>query len=846
MKRDEIARRLRYGIIRDLREGEWTRTLNEALRLAGRHAQDTGVDLTERLEDQLETALESLLDKTGDVEDPVERSEFISDLLSGAISTSVALASGPNRSKTWMTSLDDRVRDSHAVMHGVTVDIGDNFTVGGASMRGPHDPTAPIGEIAGCRCWLEVDSADALAAAGPPIEETFIVALLPEADDLVNAASSETIPHVTVLYLPKGAEDAARAAIEALPSLESPVVEVKNVGELGDEGATVAFLDRDALTDIRDALLTPEVEEALSQVEQFPDWTPHLTLGYPETPPPDAEIPPTITLDRLALVDETVIDEYPLEGEADMDPETDEEYEQPPLFDEQVPFHGVAAVENIQTGDLRKFASGALTWQDSMDLAWCKVDGGGHDGAVVTGRITSMWRDGDLIKYEGVFSSSEEAGELIGFLAEGSYTGVSVDVDDTFEATFETRDGQPIDPDEPIEEPVVTTFTSGRIRGLTVVRIPAFAEAWIAPGPWPEQHVEQEAPTDEAIAAAAALDEQPIEPVQEFVDVAPGKTEDGPGWLTHPVDTDRLRDYWVRGPGAAKIGWGIPGDFNRCRMNLAQYIKPQHLAGYCANRHYDALGFWPGQHHSAATTELGGISIVASGRPETLPSEWFEDPGLPGPSPVVVTEDGRVYGHLATWGTCHIGIPGSCVTPPESPSRYAYFRTGAVITDSGEVSVGQITMGTGHATLSARAPRAVAHYDNTGYAVADVAAGEDEHGIWIAGAVRPGATEEQVAALRGSALSGDWRRIAGGMELVAALAVNTPGFPIPRVALAASAGQQEALVASGIVEPPRPIEETIGEIVERTLERREAKAALATMARDFRVKEIQGIKAKVG
>ena len=860
---EEMARRLRYSTIRALRSADWGPALDAALFIAQRHAADEGIDLSEDAREALEADLEGLVGKTGEVTDPLEQSKLISGLVAGAISTFVALQAGPDRVKTWVTSADDRVRPSHAAQHGVTVDIGDHFTVGEARMSGPHDPTAPIDELAGCRCWLQVEKADSLAAAGPPPEETFIVALLPEADDLVNAATSEQVPHVTVLYLPKGAEDAARAAIEALPPLEPAVVEVKNVGELGDEGATVAFLDRDALIDIREALLTPEVQDALGQVEQFPDWTPHLTLGYPETPPPDAELPPAITLDRLALVDETVIDEYPLEG-ADMDEDEttetileDEDDVQPPLFDEQVPFHGVAAVEGIPTGDLRKFARGALTWQLPMDLAWCKVDGGAHDGAIVTGRLTNMWRDGDLIKYEGFFSSSEEAGELIGFLAEGSYSGVSVDVDDSFEVTFENREGQPVDPDSMLDEQVVTTFNSGRVRGLTVVRIPAFAEAWIAPGPWDEEVAEEPAPpTDEAIAAAAQLDEAepgaPLEEVQsfrsdgaEFADVAPGVTEDGPGWLTHPVDTDRLRDYWVRGPGAAKIGWGLPGDFNRCRMNLAEYIKPQHLAGYCANRHKDALGIWPGQHHSGVARELGGISIVASGRPEVLPAGWFQDPELPGPSAVVVTEDGRVYGHLATWGTCHIGIPGSCVTPPESPSRYAYFRTGAVLTDGGEVPVGQITMGTGHATLSSRAPRAIAHYDNTGYAVADVAAGEDEHGIWIAGAVRPGATEEQIAALRGSALSGDWRRIAGGMELVAALAVNTPGFPIPRVALAASAGEQEALVASGIVEPQRPIEETIDEIVERTFERREAKAALATMARDFRVREIQSIKAKV-
>ena len=87
----------------------------------------------------------------------------------------------------------------------------------------------------------------------------------------------------------------------------------------------------------------------------------------------------------------------------------------------------------------------------------------------------------------------------------------------------------------------------------------------------------------------------------------------------------------------------------------------------------------------------------------------------------------------------------------------------------------------------------MAHYDNTGTAVADVAVGEDEFGIWVAGAIRPGATPSQVEALSRSSLSGDWRRIGGNLELVAALSVNTPGFPLAVVA----SGRVEALVASG-------------------------------------------------
>jgi hypothetical protein len=69
----------------------------------------------------------------------------------------------------------------------------------------------------------------------------------------------------------------------------------------------------------------------------------------------------------------------------------------------------------------------------------------------------------------------------------------------------------------------------------------------------------------------------------------------------------------------------------------------------------------------------------------------------------------------------------------------------------------------------------------------------------VAGAVRTDVTDGQVATLRASALSGDWRRIGAGLELVAALAVNTPGFPVPRARI--KVGQPVALVAAGVLHP---------------------------------------------
>nr|DAN67217.1 MAG TPA: minor head component F [Caudoviricetes sp.] len=203
---------------------------------------------------------------------------------------------------------------------------------------------------------------------------------------------------------------------------------------------------------------------------------------------------------------------------------------------------------------------------------------------------------------------------------------------------------------------------------------------------------------------------------------------------------------------------------------------------------------------SAGADPLSRESLTAAAIPTAPPEAWFKDPQLTGPTALVVEDDGRVYGHIAAWGTCHIGQIGKCVEPPTSPSNYAYFRTGALQTAEGtSVAVGHLTMGTGHAGPRDSANAAAEHYDNTGTVFADVAAGEDAYGIWVAGSLRPGISAEQVRVARSAPISGDWRTIRGSLELVGALAVNVPGFPVPRPQGLLASGEVKSLQASGVV-----------------------------------------------
>jgi hypothetical protein len=205
-------------------------------------------------------------------------------------------------------------------------------------------------------------------------------------------------------------------------------------------------------------------------------------------------------------------------------------------------------------------------------------------------------------------------------------------------------------------------------------------------------------------------------------------------------------------------------------------------------------------------------ALMAGAAPTAPPKDWFDDPKLTGPTPLHIADDGRVYGHVAVWDTCHVGIGDSCVKPPKTLTSYAYFHTGEVKTDDGSrVAVGRLTYGGGHAAPNLGYRAAADHYDRTSATGAYVRAGEDQYGIWVAGMLAPDADESAVFKMRAAPLSGDWRRIGGNLEMVAALHVNTAGFPIPR-AMAASAmsGMPEdeevlSLVAAGVL--PRVVDE---------------------------------------
>jgi hypothetical protein len=236
-------------------------------------------------------------------------------------------------------------------------------------------------------------------------------------------------------------------------------------------------------------------------------------------------------------------------------------------------------------------------------------------------------------------------------------------------------------------------------------------------------------------------------------------------------------------------------------------------------------------------------ALIASVEAVTRPlAGAFSLPDLAGPTPITFDWDkGLVFGHIATWQTCHVGYSDVCVTAPkdEAGGGYAWFNRFPVETeDGGTVWAGRITVGGRHAGLSLNASDTMSAYDSKTVA-AHVRAYEDTYGIAVAGVIELAADAPERAALDRRKVSGDWRETPAGLSLVEVLALSPgprahaePGFPVPGTF--SRQGRQVALTAAlgPVVETVSPLDQLSGKAVELAVRRAlaEDRAALAARA----------------
>ncbi len=183
--------------------------------------------------------------------------------------------------------------------------------------------------------------------------------------------------------------------------------------------------------------------------------------------------------------------------------------------------------------------------------------------------------------------------------------------------------------------------------------------------------------------------------------------------------------------------------------------------------------------------------------PDLPPADWFQQPDdveLHGS--LTVTDQGRVYGLLAPAGIGHIGRADR-LTAPMGNVDYSRFVRGETLVEGGRVPTGSITMECGHGSPTAAAAQVLDHYDNSCSLVATVAVGECEQGVWVAGALLPGVTADQVRRMMACQLSGHWLPTPTGYELMASLLVPVPGYAMGRTRASVTVADG-VLVASAV------------------------------------------------
>lgn len=455
-------------------------------------------------------------------------------------------------------------------------------------------------------------------------------------------------------------------------------------------------------------------------------------------------------------------------------------------------WQGIIAVEGEPTGDGRMLELKSLRWDVEllpMPLVWDR-DAGSHEAAVV-GTVTEIWREDNYVMAAGDLSESNDpetqaaVQRVVELLEEGA-VGVSVRLDDesveirvskdvleeeeqiieAIEEDGELPQGEEVDgrivmgrfrADDALE-----VTTDARIRHVAIVDTPAIADA----------RIQLEGGDNPTVPEDEADEEERERLIREAVaNVDPEQLADEEAELQFPCPkpfpshadcVDRMSQEDIDDPDAFCAAWE-----RECEGGATASIGHNHPEARIA---------------LVSSVDTDAFSDPQFGSdPDDDPRLVRQEPERPGETvaygcPLTVTDDGRVFGHAALWGRCHAGFSGRCVTPPRG-GGYGRFLSGEAIPG---VRTGPLTIGTTHPDLRASAADAMDHYADTGSAVADVTVGEDRHGIWVSGRLRPSIGEDDVVELRGSSLSGDWRPIGGQLRLIGLLAVNNPGFLVER------------------------------------------------------------------
>jgi 2'-5' RNA ligase len=370
------------------------------------------------------------------------------------------------------------------------------------------------------------------------------------------------------------------------------------------------------------------------------------------------------------------------------------------------------------------------------------------------------------------------------------------------------------DPDDPENGVVVHSESSGeflvritraRLRGATLVSVPAFAGARIVLDP-----------LEEAAASAA-----PAEPVV----TASGTT------LQRVVTYVRSSPSPV-GPAQVARALGIAA--STARKHLQEAVKAGSLVKMGPGLFSGPCSLPEGQEVAASTTVAGGAPLTDGGLPhvhqvpeelvasawtalqdaDPMPAAWFREPTveeLPDGSGGVHYSGGRIYGWVARAGEPHAGYPGRNLTIESlgNLDMTHFLRAKFLLDDGSYVKAGAFTMNVPHSRDGAECDTASCQFDDTRTVAGVVTCGLNDRGLWFSGAAAPWLSQWDRTVFTACQPSYHMRQAPGGTwQLRAVLSVPVPGHSSPLLAAAVERSNL-ALAASAAAHPgqtlPAPV-----------------------------------------
>lgn len=340
--------------------------------------------------------------------------------------------------------------------------------------------------------------------------------------------------------------------------------------------------------------------------------------------------------------------------------------------------------------------------------------------------------------------------------------------------------------------------TRARMRGATLVAMPAYDKARIVLDDQPEPPAEAGNRDDDEWWAAAGPSPAHLR-VVDFVKSSPVPVGAREVARALGIKMETARGHLSRAAQAGRI----------VRLARGVYVGPSTELGVTASAsgdldvpvHDDPGQAWDGDE-TASMQELVASAWTAMKDLPPMPAAWFREPTvaeLPPGSGGVHYADGRIYGWVAQAGEPHAGYPGRKLTI-ESLGKLDlthFLRARFKLDDGSMVKAGAFTMNAPHHRDGAECESAACQFDDSRTVAGIVTVGQNSGGLWFSGAAGPWLSDWDRAVFQGCQPSYHMKQGPGGRwELRAVLSVPVPGHSSPLLATAVTERSNLALAAS--------------------------------------------------